>query len=59
MGNLVITRDEGERFFMTIDDVKIEVYVKTARLGQAVIAVKAPKQVAIVRENARCQDDRR
>ena len=47
---LALTRREGESIILTVDGKTIKVELHQIRNGQAKVAIDAPKEVEIVRE---------
>lgn len=52
MGNLVISRNPGERVYLRFRDIEIEVCVVAIKDGQSQIAIRAPEEVQIDRPDA-------
>jgi sRNA-binding carbon storage regulator CsrA len=50
VGNVVVTRREGQRLLLRLGDVEVWVSVLSAERGAARLAVLAPDEVLVLRE---------
>lgn len=46
---LILERKEGESIVLTVDDIRIEVTVATAKHGKSKLQIEAPQEVNILR----------
>jgi len=59
MGNLAIQRKDGQSFYITVGEVVCKIKVYNCEVDRCKIAINAPPEARIEREEVRYCDDRR